>query len=75
LGADTQRCSDRPGRYANGVEDGATEYIGYAEGFHLFEEPADGAEMFSLFRRSPLGPEEYIDRFFDTGSEYQDHAQ
>ena len=32
-----------------------------------------GSELFSLIRDSDLSPEKYIDRFFDTGTEYQSH--
>jgi hypothetical protein len=37
----------------------------------LFGEPVDGAEVFSLMRDSQLAPAEYLDAFFDTGSERQ----
>jgi hypothetical protein len=36
-----------------------------------FGEPADGAEIFSLMRDSDLAPEDYLDSFFDTGTEGQ----
>ena len=32
---------------------------------------ADGAEVFSLIRESALDPEQYINRFFATGTELQ----
>jgi hypothetical protein len=43
--------------------------------FHLTvgDTLSDGAEVFSLMRASDLEPEAYIDRFFDTGLERQDH--
>jgi hypothetical protein len=31
----------------------------------------DGDEVFSLIRDSELSPQDYIDRHFDTGTEYQ----
>jgi hypothetical protein len=37
----------------------------------LGEHPAHGAEVFSLMRDSELAPDDYIDRFFDTGQERQ----
>ena len=42
-----------------------------AQAFHLFEPPADGAEVFSLLRDSQLGPDEYLTTYFDTGDEHQ----
>ena len=41
------------------------------QAYHLFDEPADGAEVFSLIRMSNLQPDEYVDTFFDTGAERQ----
>lgn len=58
----------------------ATEYAGDPNGasitdlvqaYHLFDEPADGAEVFSLIRVSSLPPETYVTEFFDTGTERQ----
>jgi hypothetical protein len=46
-------------------------YVGLAQLYHLFDSPGDGAEVFSLIRDSPLDPDEYLDRFFDTGHERQ----
>jgi hypothetical protein len=34
-------------------------------------EGESGLEVFSLIRDSDLPPEEYVDRFFDTGTEHQ----
>ncbi len=48
------------------------EYLGLAQAFDLkADQIADGSEVFSLIRTSPLAPREYINRFFDTGSERQ----
>jgi hypothetical protein len=41
------------------------------QSFELFEPPGDGLEIFSLMRDSDLTADEYIDTFFDTGSEHQ----
>lgn len=49
-------------------------YLGLAQGFELFDEPGDGAEVFSLTRRSDLEPDDYLDAFFDTGGENQELA-
>jgi hypothetical protein len=49
------------------------EYLGLAQGFDLkADQIEDGSEVFSLIRTSPMAPDEYINRFFDTGSERQD---
>ncbi len=39
--------------------------------YRLSEAPRDGAEIFSLFRRSALPGDAYLYRFFDTGEEVQ----
>lgn len=49
-----------------------TAYIELAQAYALDDDPSlQGAEVFSLIRESTLPPREYIDRFFDTGDEYQ----
>jgi len=35
--------------------------------------PDHGSEVFSLLRNSDLQPDEYLNAFFDTGSERQGH--
>jgi hypothetical protein len=50
-------------------------YLGLAQGFELFDEPGDGAEVFSLTRVSALEPDDYLDAFFDTGDEQQEEAE
>ncbi|MEV6904705.1 hypothetical protein [Amycolatopsis sp. NPDC051372] len=54
------------GRYAS--ENGVT-YVDFAQAYALREsgELSPGAEVFSLLRDSPLPPEEYVTRFYDTG--------
>jgi hypothetical protein len=49
------------------------EYLGLAQSFHLFTNGnvGHGDEVFSLIRDSELAPPDYVDRFFDTGREYQ----
>lgn len=69
-----ERAEAEAAEYAEAVEDTEIEYTGLAQCFHLFDEPADGAEIFSLMRDSSLAPEDYLDTFFDTGDEHQSHG-
>ena len=55
--------------YASGL--GHWSYLGLAQSFNLFDEPKDGAEVFSLIRDSTLEPDDYLDAFFDTGGEHE----
>jgi hypothetical protein len=48
-----------------------TEVLDLFQSFELDGPPATGAEVFSLIRRSPLPPDDYLDSFFDTGTELQ----
>ena len=66
------------------AEEEATEYAEFlnvehvsefAQAYHVADvPPRDGSEIFSLIRYSPLGPEPYVDQFFDTGAERQEHV-
>ncbi len=47
------------------------KYVGLAQSYRLGDAPGSGAEVFSLLRSSSLGPSQYLDAFFDTGSEFQ----
>jgi hypothetical protein len=58
-------------QYATEIEESPRTYLGLAQAYHLFDEPGHGAEVFSLIRDSSLEPDEYLDTFFDTGSERQ----
>ena len=50
-------------------------YVGLAQAYATGnEELVSGSEVFSLLRDSALPPEEYVDRFFDTGDEHQGTA-
>ena len=49
---------------------GIGRYLGLAQSFDMFAEPDVGAEIFSLIRTSDLDDEEYLARFFNTGSEH-----
>lgn len=57
--------------YAGSIEESPDSYLGIAQSYQLVDAPADGAEVFSLTRSSALGPGEYLDAFFDTGTERQ----
>jgi hypothetical protein len=48
-----------------------SDYIGLAQAYAMADEPAAGAEVFSLTRDSTLSDAEYLDMFFDTGKERQ----
>lgn len=46
-------------------------YLGLAQSYEMVDPPEHGAEMFSLIRDSDLPDGEYLDAFFDTGTERQ----
>jgi hypothetical protein len=50
--------------------------LGLAQAFFMGADASitDGTEVFSLIRDSDLGPDDYLTRFFDTGSERQGNA-
>jgi hypothetical protein len=49
------------------------EYLGLAQCYTMADDLVFGAEVFSLIRTSPLGPREYLNAHFDTGTESQTH--
>jgi hypothetical protein len=51
------------------------KYVGLAQAYLLSDpdSPISGAEVFSLVRDSDLAPNDYLNRFFDTGRERQGH--
>lgn len=55
-------------KYAEGLNG---VHLGLTQSFAMFEAPAHGREVFSLVRSSALEPGDYLDQFFDTGSERQ----
>lgn len=70
----------RESSMATALERAEAESKDYAEGLNCeatgdlsaylqFDEPADGAEIFSLMRDSDLAPSDYLKRFFFTGGE------
>jgi hypothetical protein len=54
--------------YAGDVD---SRYVGLAQSYELVDQVGQGAEVFSLMRVSELRPGNYLDSFFDTGSERQ----
>jgi len=50
-------------------DDGTCEVLDLFQAFELFEGPGHGKEIYSLMRQHELAPSEYLDRFFDTGTE------
>lgn len=52
------------------------EYIELAQTYHLYDdEIAHGTEIFSLMREHNYTPKRYIDRYFDTNYERQQHYE
>lgn len=63
------KAEEEAAGYVDGVD---VEYVGLAQAYRLFDDPRDGAEVFSLMRDSDLEPDAYVDTFFSTGDERQD---
>jgi hypothetical protein len=54
-------------RYADGHD---YDYLGIAQSYEITDATiGNGSEVFSLLRDSDLDPDDYVDSFFDTGSE------
>lgn len=51
--------------------DPPAEVLTLKQAHRLFDQPGDGAEIFSLIRDSNLTSDAYLDRHFDTGAERQ----
>lgn len=52
------------------ASDNQMTYLGYVNVFQLYHDKIEnGTEVYSLMRESELDGNDYIDRFFDTGSE------
>ena len=64
-------AEDEAKAYASAL--GSVEFVGLSQAYALADAPDTGAEVFSLIRESDLRPKEYLDRFFDTGGELQQH--
>jgi hypothetical protein len=69
-----KRAEKEARRYASSIDEAPSRYLDFAQGFRLFDRPQDGAEVFSLIRRSGLKQNRYLDSFFDTGTEFQQRA-
>jgi hypothetical protein len=54
---------------ATSILDGPDTYLQLAQAYQLYNEPGDGAEIFSLVRVSALQPEAHLERHFTTGTE------
>ena len=59
------------GEYAEMID---AEYLGLAQVYEMADELGDGAEVFSLARKSRLRPPQYLEAFFDTGDEHQSNV-
>jgi hypothetical protein len=56
------------------ASDGA-DYLGLCQAHALVESvEKSGVEVFALLRQSDLDPKEYVDAFFATGEEHEEHA-
>jgi hypothetical protein len=56
--------------YAATIEEAPGEFLGLSQSYELFDNPeTEGAEVFSLLRRSVLEPDDYLNAFFATGDE------
>lgn len=51
--------------------DSKTEFLGLCQAYALMDTIENGAEVFSLLRRSDLDRATYLNHFFDTGNEIQ----
>jgi hypothetical protein len=64
---DAIRCAeDEAESYAKSAE---CEYTGFCNSYMLDNDPESGREVFSICRESDLDAEEYLDNYYDTGSE------
>jgi len=61
-----QRAEHDAQEYATSL---GMRYLGLAQAYELPDDPADGAEVFSLMRKSELADDAYLTAFFDTGAE------
>jgi hypothetical protein len=58
------------------AKDNGFEAAPFSQAFSLTEGQAlgDGVEVFSLLRDSDLQPDEYLNRYFSTGTEHQEYG-
>jgi hypothetical protein len=69
-----ERAEAEAREYAVSIIDAPDAYLSLAQAYRLSDVPADGAEVFSLVRVSKRKPKAYLERFFDTGKERQQHS-
>lgn len=50
---------------------GGVEYLNLAQSYLIGDRPEHGSEVFSLVRDSDLSDDDYLDTFFNTGTERQ----
>ncbi len=62
------RARDEANSYAK-QWDPAADVLDLQQVVRIFDQPADGTEVFSLVRDSALRPAEYLNRYFDSGQE------
>lgn len=69
-----ERAEVEAQEYASGIPGRGNRHLGLAQAYRLAATPVDGAELFSLIRVSKRKPTAYLNRFFDTGTERQQHS-
>ena len=62
-----ERAEADAAHYAAETAESPGEYLGLAQAYWLFDSPGDGAEVFSMFRESPLDADAYLATYFDDG--------
>jgi outer membrane protein assembly factor BamD (BamD/ComL family) len=45
------------------------EYLGFIDAYEISDDIGDGAEVYSITRSSALQPKEFIDRYYDDGTQ------
>jgi hypothetical protein len=65
-----RRAEEEAEQYAETV---GVAYLHFAQAYEISDDVAEGAEVYSLIRRSGLPPDDYLSAFFDTGEEFQEH--
>jgi hypothetical protein len=48
---------------------GSAEYLRFIDAFEIADDIADGAEVYSITRSSPLSPVTFLDRYYDDGTQ------
>lgn len=70
-----KRAEKEARRYAATIGASPDRYLGFAQAYWMVDEPGDGAEVFSLIRRSPLKPSQYLAELFETGVDQPSEAR